>query len=445
MNLTFFLRQPAMLRRMLICVFTGFSSGLPLYFILNLIPVWLKTEQIDIKVIGLMSLVQLPFTLKFLWAPFLDSMPLPILGRRRGWMLSTQIGLLLIMATYAFFHPQRDLYFIIGISVMLAFFSATQDIVIDAFRREILSDNELGLGNAIHVNAYRIASLIPGSLSLVLSAHMDWSWVFWITAFFMLPGIAMTFMVKEPAINQSAPRTLIDTVVLPFSEFFTRKGITHGIFVLAFIFLYKLGDSMATALASPFYLDMGYSPQDIGLIAKNAALWPAIIFGILGGIWMLKIGINKALWLFGVVQMVTILGFVWLSHGGVYASSPLFCQMDAWQNGTVSMQLLLHTPNVGIAQRWGLAAVIGAEAIGVGLGTAAFVAFIARETNPIYTATQFALLSALSAVPRTFVNASTGYLIDSLGYYHFFWLCFFLAAPGMLLLAKVAPWHEKAE
>lgn len=430
---------------MLICIFTGFSSGLPLYFILSLLPVWLKTEQVDLKTIGMMSLIQLPFTIKFLWAPFLDRYSLPFLGRRRSWLFFTQIGLLIIMASYGFFQPKQDLYFIIGLSLLLTFFSATQDIVIDAFRREILNDNELGLGNAIHVNAYRIASLIPGSLSLVLSAHMNWSSVFWITALFMLPGVAMTLMVHEPKISTAAPRTLWGTVFLPFSEFFTRKGLAHGLFVLLFIFLYKLGDSMATALASPFYLDMGYSAQDIGLIAKNAALWPAIIFGILGGIWMLKIGINKALWLFGIVQMVTILGFVWLSRNGVFLDSPLFCQIDAWQNGMVNMDMFWQATAIGSIQKWGLAIVIGAEAIGVGLGTAAFVAFIARETNPAYTATQFALLSALSAVPRTFVNASTGYLIESLGYYTFFWLCFLLAAPGMLLLFKAAPWHEKTD
>ena len=358
----------------------------------------------------------LPFTWKFIWSPVMDAVRLPFLGRRRGWMLVTQIGLLLALAAYAFLNPHQHLPVIIGLSAVVAFFSASQDIVLDAFRREILPDEELGLGNSIHVNAYRIAALVPGSLSLILADRMPWGNVFIITALFMLPGLLMTlFLAKEPDLPPAAPRTLVQTVVEPFQEFFSRKGTKQAALVLLFIFLYKLGDSMATSLATPFYLDMGFSKTDIGLIAKNAGLWPAVIAGILGGIWMLKLGINKALWLFGVVQVVTILGFVWLAGFGRFDTITLTEQMM-------------------------LAGVIGAEAVGVGLGTAAFVSYMARETNPAFTATQLALFTSLSAVPRTFINATTGYLIEWLGYVHFFWLCFILALPGMFLLLKVAPW-----
>ena len=401
---------------MLICIFTGFTSGLPLYFLINLIPAWLRSEHIDLKTIGLMALIGLPFTWKFIWSPVMDAVRLPFLGRRRGWMLVTQIGLLLALAAYAFLNPHQHLPVIIGLSAVVAFFSASQDIVLDAFRREILPDEELGLGNSIHVNAYRIAALVPGSLSLILADRMPWGNVFIITALFMLPGLLMTlFLAKEPDLPPAAPRTLVQTVVEPFQEFFSRKGTKQSALVLLFIFLYKLGDSMATSLATPFYLDMGFSKTDIGLIAKNAGLWPAVIAGILGGIWMLKLGINKALWLFGVVQVVTILGFVWLAGFGRFDTITLTEQMM-------------------------LAGVIGAEAVGVGLGTAAFVSYMARETNPAFTATQLALFTSLSAVPRTFINATTGYLIEWLGYVHFFWLCFILALPGMFLLLKVAPW-----
>lgn len=401
---------------MLICIFTGFTSGLPLYFLINLIPAWLRSEHIDLKTIGLMALIGLPFTWKFIWSPVMDAVRLPFLGRRRGWMLVTQIGLLLALAAYAFLNPHQHLPVIIGLSAVVAFFSASQDIVLDAFRREILPDEELGLGNSIHVNAYRIAALVPGSLSLILADRMPWGNVFIITTLFMLPGLLMTlFLAKEPDLPPAAPRTLVQTVVEPFQEFFSRKGTKQAALVLLFIFLYKLGDSMATSLATPFYLDMGFSKTDIGLIAKNAGLWPAVIAGILGGIWMLKLGINKALWLFGVVQVVTILGFVWLAGFGRFDTITLTEQMM-------------------------LAGVIGAEAVGVGLGTAAFVSYMARETNPAFTATQLALFTSLSAVPRTFINATTGYLIEWLGYVHFFWLCFILALPGMFLLLKVAPW-----
>lgn len=403
-------------RNMLICIFTGFTSGLPLYFLINLIPAWLRSEHIDLKTIGLMALIGLPFTWKFIWSPVMDAVRLPFLGRRRGWMLVTQIGLLLALAAYAFLNPHQHLPVIIGLSAVVAFFSASQDIVLDAFRREILPDEELGLGNSIHVNAYRIAALVPGSLSLILADRMPWGNVFIITALFILPGLLMTlFLAKEPDLPPAAPRTLVQTVVEPFQEFFSRKGTKQAALVLLFIFLYKLGDSMATSLATPFYLDMGFSKTDIGLIAKNAGLWPAVIAGILGGIWMLKLGINKALWLFGVVQVVTILGFVWLAGFGRFDTITLTEQMM-------------------------LAGVIGAEAVGVGLGTAAFVSYMARETNPAFTATQLALFTSLSAVPRTFINATTGYLIEWLGYVHFFWLCFILALPGMFLLLKVAPW-----
>ena len=403
-------------RNMLICIFTGFTSGLPLYFLINLIPAWLRSEHIDLKTIGLMALIGLPFTWKFIWSPVMDAVRLPFLGRRRGWMLVTQIGLLLALAAYAFLNPYQHLPVIIGLSAVVSFFSASQDIVLDAFRREILPDEELGLGNSIHVNAYRIAALVPGSLSLILTDRMPWGNVFIITALFMLPGLLMTlFLAKEPDLPPAAPRTLVQTVVEPFQEFFSRKGTKQAALVLLFIFLYKLGDSMATSLATPFYLDMGFSKTDIGLIAKNAGLWPAVIAGILGGIWMLKLGINKALWLFGVVQVVTILGFVWLAGFGRFDTITLTEQMM-------------------------LAGVIGAEAVGVGLGTAAFVSYMARETNPAFTATQLALFTSLSAVPRTFINATTGYLIEWLGYVHFFWLCFILALPGMFLLLKVAPW-----
>ena len=404
-------------RNMLICIFTGFTSGLPLYFLINLIPAWLRTENIDLKTIGLMSLIGLPFTWKFIWSPVMDAVRPPFLGRRRGWMLVTQIGLLLTLAAYAFLNPHQHLPIIIGLSVVVAFFSASQDIVLDAFRREILSDQELGLGTSIHVNAYRIAALVPGSLSLILADIMPWNSVFLITSLFMLPGLLMTLLLaQEPDMPPTAPRTLTQTVVEPFQEFFSRKGTQQAILVLLFIFLYKLGDSMATALATPFYLDMGFSKTDIGLIAKNAGLWPAVIAGILGGVWMLKLGVNKALWLFGVVQLVTILGFAWLASFGKFDT-------------------------ITLTEKTMLAGIIGAEAFGVGLGTACFVAYMARETNPAFTATQLALFTSLSAVPRTFMNASAGFLIEKMGYVNFFWLCFMLGIPGMLLLFKVAPWN----
>jgi PAT family beta-lactamase induction signal transducer AmpG len=409
--------QQLFTRRMLICVFTGFASGLPLYLLFNLVPAWLRSEQVDLKTIGLFALIQFPYTWKFLWSPLLDRYVVPVLGRRRGWMLLTQLGLLAVIAAMGAFSPQSDLHVIAWIATLLAFLSATQDIVLDAYRRELLSDAELGLGNAVHVNAYRIAGLVPGSLSLVLADMLPWSTVFLVTALFMLPGMAMTLLVSEPQ-RAAPPKTLREAVVEPFHEFITRRGWGSALLVLAFLFFYKLGDSMCTALATPFYLDMGYSKTQIGLVAKNAGLWPAVIGGLLGGLWMVKIGINRALWLFGVVQVVSIFGFAWLAAMG-------------------------HRAEITGVELTQLAVVIGLEALGVGLGTAAFVAFIARATHPAYTATQFALFTSLTAVPRTFANAATGWLVEGMGWTGFFLLCAALALPGMLLLLKVAPWREE--
>lgn len=403
-------------RRMLICVFIGFSSGLPLYLLFNLVPAWLRSEHVDLKTIGLFSLIQFPYTWKFLWAPLLDRYVIPVLGRRRGWMLLTQIGLLAVIGSMGGFSPQSELQSIAIVATLLAFLSATQDIVLDAYRRELLSDVELGLGNAVYVNAYRIAGLVPGSLSLILADFIPWSTVFMITALFMLPGVVMTLLVQEPH-RAAPPKTLRAAVLEPFHEFISRQGWRGALLILAFLFFYKLGDSMCTALATPFYLDMGFSKTQIGLIAKNAGLWPAVIGGMLGGLWMVKIGINRALWLFGVVQLLAIFGFAWLASVGHHA----------------------EITSVELSQ---LAIVIGLEALGVGLGTVAFVAYIARTTHPAYTATQFALFTSLMAVPRTFANAATGWLVEGLGWTGFFYLCAVLAIPGMLLLLKVAPWHE---
>ena len=399
--------QALLNKRMLICIFTGFTSGLPLYILISLLPAWLRSEGVNLKAIGLFALINLPFTWKFLWAPLFDRYS-PPLGRRRGWLLISQVLLLLSIPLFGAFSPQLGIWSIAYLAAIVAFFSASQDIVLDAYRRELLLDVELGLGNAVHVNAYKIAGLIPGSLSLILADYLPWHSVFMITALFMLPGLAMTVFVKEPTLKNTAPKTLRAAVSEPFHEFISRNGLKTALLILAFIFFYKLGDSMATALATPFYLDMGFSKTEIGLIAKNAGLWPSVIGGLLGGAWMVKIGINRALWIFGAVQMLAILGFAWLA--------------------VVGHNLLV------------LGIVIGLEAFGVGLGTAAFVAYIAYTTNPLYTATQFALFTSLAAVPRTFANAATGYLVEDLGWRNFFLCCFLAAVPGMMLLLKVAPW-----
>jgi MFS transporter, PAT family, beta-lactamase induction signal transducer AmpG len=404
-------RQQVFNKRMLICIFTGFASGMPLYVLIQLIPAWLRDGGVSLAEIGLFALIGIPYVWKFAWAPFMDRWIPPFLGRRRGWMLMCQLALIVSIGMLGMFEPARDTAVIAWVALAVAFFSATQDVALDAYRREILPDEELGLGNSVHVQAYRISSLVPGSLALILADILPWSSVFWITGGFMALGLAMTLLVSEPDTELPEAVGLRETVVAPFREYINRRSWRGLLLVLGFMFLYKIGDNMATALSTPFYLDLGFTKTQIGAVAKNAALWPAIIGGLLGGGLMIRLGINRALWLFGVVQVVSILGFALLANTG-----PVL---------------------------WLLAAVISFEYLGVGMGTAAFTAFIARETSKTYAATQFALFTALAALPRTFANASTGFIVEQIGWVSFFLFCAVIALPGMLLLFWVAPWREE--
>ncbi|MEM7191845.1 MAG: AmpG family muropeptide MFS transporter [Pseudomonadota bacterium] len=398
-------------RKMLTCIFLGFSSGMPLFVLVSLVPAWLRDNGVDLATIGLFALVGLPYTWKFLWSPVMDRFKLPFLGRRRGWALLTQVLLLLSIGFLGQFNPVDSIETIVWIVFAVALFSASQDIVIDAYRRELLADDELGTGTSFWINAYRLSGLVPGSLALILADHLPWSTVFWVTAFFMGIGIVTTILVKEVSDDELAPHTLREAVIDPFVEFFSRDGIKAGLAILIFLFLYKLGDNMATALATPFYLDMGYSKTEIGSVAKFAGLWAVIAGATIGGAAMLKLSINKALWIFGLVQLLTIIPFIWLSQAG-------------------------HS-------LVGLFVVVSGEYLAVGLGTVALTAFMARETSKAFTATQFALFSSLIAVPRTFANATTGFIVENVGWTQFFVICTLLAIPGMLMLFLVAPWSAK--
>ena len=399
-------------RRMLICIFTGFSSGLPLFILYQLVPGWLRSEGVSLAEIGLFSLIGIPYVWKFIWSPLMDRYSLPFLGRRRGWMLLTQVSLLISIAAFGYVNPVFSISSVAYLATAVAFFSASQDIILDAYRRELLPENELGLGNSIHVQAYRLSGLVPGSLAFILSDHMSWQSVFFIVAAFMLAGIVFTLSIKEARYENNAPKNLKEAVVLPFKDFIQRKGLKHALGILAFLFLYKLGDSMATALQTPFFIDLGFSKTEIGLIAKTASLIAMTLGLVVGGIVMIKLSINRALWLFGLVQIISILGFAALAQIG-------------------------HN-------NYALGFAMGFEYLGVGLGTAAFTAFIAKTTNPTFAATQFALFTALTALPRTFANASTGFIVEQIGWTNFYLLCTALAVPGMLMLLKVAPWNKSS-
>jgi PAT family beta-lactamase induction signal transducer AmpG len=403
------LRAAVFNRRMLICIFTGFTSGLPFFVINQMVPAWLWNNGIELKTIALFALLGLPYICKFLWAPLLDYYSLPILGRHRGWMLLTQLSLLAVIGLIGSLDPKHALGWIAGLLLLATLLSATQDIVIDAYRRELLPDAELGLGNAIHIYAYRIAGLVPGSLALILSDVLPWSQVFWIVAGFMLVGVALTANIAE---LETAPvrRGLAAAVVAPFAEIVQRLGRRELAWLVVFMVMYKLGDNMATALSTNFYQQLGFSNTQIGVVAKNAALWPSVIGGLLGGLLIVRVGINRALWLFGAFQLVSTLGFAVLAQAG---------------------------PKLPL-----LAAVVALEYLSVGMSTVAFTAFIARTSSRQHAATQFALLTALAAVPRTFASAASGQIISLLGWRDFFLLCAVVGVPGLLLLRKVAPWRE---
>ncbi len=390
-----------------ICIMLGFSSGLPLYALATLMPVWLKTYGVNLKSIGLMTTVMLPYAWKFLWAPVLDKFSIPILsklGKRRSWILLMQIFCLVLISAIGYSNPDNIANTVVPLCVALAFASATQDIAIDAYRREFFSDEKQASAMAIFLNSYKLASLVPGSLALILADQgFSWPQVWTISGAFMIIGIIITLIIDEP---QHLYKTLSirQAVIEPFTEFFNRLGARNVVLVLSFICLYKLGDTLATNLASVFYLDIGYSKTEIGLVAKQSGLWASVAGGILGAIWMNKLGTRKSLWVFGVLQAFAILGFIWIAY----------------------------IPYKSIVI---LAITIAGEAFAVGMGSAAMGGYLATLTNRQYSATQFALFTSIAALPRTLLGGYVGYFQEYVGgWYNFFILCTFLALPGMILL-----------
>jgi PAT family beta-lactamase induction signal transducer AmpG len=399
-------------RRFLTVLCFGFSSGLPLYTLIYMVQAWLATAGVNVKLLGLIALAGLPYTFKFLWAPLMDRYTLP-LGRRRGWILLTQLCLLGAICTLGLLNPLTQLTPIMAAWFGIAFLSASQDVVIDAYRREILPDEMQGVAVALSVNAYKVAQLAPSALGLMLADHLRWPAVFAVIGAFMLIGVLATLLSAEPAMYGRPPKDLREAIILPFKEFVQRDSLEKALLVVAFVLLYKIGDSMATALSTKFYLDLGFTTTQIARAANFLGLWASVLGGFVGGVWMLRLGANRSLWVFGALQAIAILGFALLARVG--AVEPV------------------------------LAGVMGFESFAsTGLGTAALAVYITRQTDPRYTATQYALFSSLAAVPRTVVNASVGFIVAETGWFYFFLVCFVLAFPAMLMLPKIAPWSEKS-
>lgn len=395
-------------RKMLVSFIMGFASGLPLLLTITVLQAWMKEEGVDLTVIGLFALVGLPYTLKFIWAPFMDRFSLPFLGRRRGWLLVAQVLLICSIAILGFTSPGRTPWMVAFAAFLVTFFSASQDIVVDAYRREDLADEELGLGSSLYVNGYRVGMLLASGGGLIMADHMSFSMVYFIMALCMLPAVITTLLTPEPVMPPGTPKSMKEAVLNPLVEYFTRQD---ALWILAFILFYKIGDTMASAMTTPFYLDIGFSMTEIGTVVKLFGFWATIIGGLIGGVLMLRFGINRSLWMFGFLQAVSTAGFALLARVG--HSIPL------------------------------LSGVIAFENLSSGMGTAAYVAFMASITNKKFTATQYALLSSLMGIPRVLASAPTGFFAKNLGWMSFFIACTLIAIPGMLILFKFAPWGSK--
>ena len=394
--------------RMLVALIMGFACGLPLLLTISVLQAWMKEEGMDLTVIGMMALVGLPYTLKFLWAPFLDRFTLPFLGRRRGWLLVAQFALIFSIAGLGFTDPGKNLWVVAFAAFLVTFFSASQDIVVDAYRREDLPDQELGLGSSLYVNGYRVGMLLASGGGLIMADYIPFSMVYLIMAACILPGVLTTLLAPEPTITHGTPRTIREAVVDPLIEYFKRRG---ALWILAFILLYKIGDTMASAMTIPFYLDIGFSKTEIGAIVKLFGFWAVIAGTLIGGVLMLRLGINRSLWIFGFLQAISTACFAILARIGHSVSA--------------------------------LSGVIAFENLSSGMGTAAFMAFMASITNKRFTATQYALLTSLMGVPRVLASAPTGFLAKNMGWASFFIACTLIAIPGMLLLLKFAPWNSR--
>jgi PAT family beta-lactamase induction signal transducer AmpG len=393
-------------RRMLVSLIMGFACGLPLLLTKGVLQAWMQKQGIDLSLIGLTNLLAIPYSIKFLWAPFFDRYTISFLGRRRGWLLIAQAALMLSIAGMGLSNPGYSPIMLVAAALMVTFFSASQDIVVDAYRREDLADEELGLGSALYVLGYRIGMLLASGGGLIMADYMSFNKVYMIIAACMLPAVVTTILTPETRVTET-PKTIKDAVINPLIEYFSRSG---AIWMLMFILMYKIGDIMASNITTPFYIELGFSLTEIGTVTKLLGFWAIIAGASIGGVIMLRLGINRSLWVFGVLQAISTAGFAVLAHIGY--SIPA------------------------------LAAVIGFENLSAGMGTAAFMAFMASITNKKFTATQYALLTSFMAFGRDVLSAPTGFLAKHMGWENFFIGCVVIAVPGMLLLLKFAPWNS---
>jgi PAT family beta-lactamase induction signal transducer AmpG len=394
-------------RRMIAVFLLGFSSGLPLALTAGTLQAWMTSRNVDLALIGIFSLVGLPYTLKFLWAPFLDRYIPPFLGRRRGWILLSQVSLVLTISTLAFLDPATNPWGVAAVALCISFFSASQDIVVDAYKTEILTPSEFGFGAATANLGYRIAIVVSGAVALILSDIYEWQTVYLIMAAVMSLGLITSFFAPEPSVVARKPKSLRHAVVDPFLEFFQRKGSVE---VIAFVALYKLDVVVTLALMTTFMLNLGFTKTEIGTVTKGVGLVATLAGTFAGGIWMIRLGLKRSLWTFGILQGVSGLSFYILARVGH------------------------HYPMMVIT--------ILCENFFSGMGNAAYAAFLMGLCNPRFTATQFALLSSLMALSRTIAGAPTGWFAKTYGWEAYYLFALFLAIPSLLLLTRYNKWES---
>ncbi|PIF23074.1 MULTISPECIES: muropeptide MFS transporter AmpG [Pantoea] len=388
-------------RNAAVLLLLGFASGLPLALTAGTLQAWMTVENVDLKTIGFFSLVGQAYVFKFLWSPMMDRYTPPFLGRRRGWLLVTQLALIGGIIAMGFMQPSRDLVLLAALAVLVAFCSASQDIVFDAWKTDVLPPEERGSGAAITVLGYRLAMLISGGLALWLAdRYLGWQATYWLMALLMVPGLIATLLAKEPATPAREPHTLRQAVTFPLKDFFQRN---NAWLLITLIILYKLGDAFAASLTTTFLIrGVGFTAGDVGLVNKTLGLLATIIGALYGGVLMQRLSLFRALMIFGVLQAVSNFAY-WL--------------------------LAVTSPHL-----WSMASAVFIENLCGGMGTAAFVALLMTLCNKSFSATQFALLSALSAVGRVYVGPAAGWLVELWGWPTFYAFTVFAGVPGLLLL-----------
>jgi PAT family beta-lactamase induction signal transducer AmpG len=393
-------------RRMFVMLLLGFSAGIPYALTAGTLQAWLATEKVDIQTIGAFALVGIPYNFKFVWAPLMDRWFPGFLGRRRGWILITQLCLVAAISGMALTNPGVNVEAVALLALAVAFFAASQDIVIDAYRTEVLHPEEYGAGSGVYIMGYRIAMLVSGALALIMADHFSWRTVYLAMAATLAVGVVGTFLGPEP-VTAKPPRTLQEAVVEPLREFFSRPGSWE---IVVFILLYKLDTNLATALQTKFFLDMGFTKTDIGAVTKLFGMLALITGTLAGGALIPKLGLKRALIFFGLFQGAATLLYYMMTHLG--------------------------------ANRLGLIATISGENLASGMGLAAYAAFLMSLCNQRYTAMQYALLTSLMAVPTRILSAPTGFLQAAVGWEHYYVIATLSAIPGLLMLLRYDHWKR---